>query len=102
MSGSAIARALRHDRGRAVAASGGERPRSLRAALMERAGRLVYLSSGMQMGGDASLEDLQWENRMWNGSQAYADTKFHDVLLAFGIARRRPDVLCNALEPGWV
>jgi NAD(P)-dependent dehydrogenase (short-subunit alcohol dehydrogenase family) len=71
-------------------------------ALMERAGRLVYLSSGMHRGGDASLEDLQWENRMWNGSQAYADTKFHDLLLAFGIARRRPDVLCNALEPGWV
>jgi NAD(P)-dependent dehydrogenase (short-subunit alcohol dehydrogenase family) len=69
---------------------------------MERAGRLVYLSSGMHMGGDASLEDLQWENRMWNGSQAYADTKFHDVLLAFGIARRWPDVLCNVLEPGWV
>src|ERR1700722_1069451 len=70
-------------------------------ALMERAGRLVYLTSGMHMGGDASLEDLQWENRVWNGSQAYADTKFHDLLLAFGIARRRPDVLCNALEPGW-
>jgi NAD(P)-dependent dehydrogenase (short-subunit alcohol dehydrogenase family) len=71
-------------------------------ALMERAGRLVYLSSGMHMGGDASLDDLQWEHRRWNGSQAYADTKFHDVLLAFGIARRWPDVLCNALEPGWV
>ena len=71
-------------------------------ALMARAGRLVYLSSGMHMAGDASLEDLQWERRQWNGSQAYADTKFHDVLLAFGIARRRPDALCNALEPGWV
>jgi NAD(P)-dependent dehydrogenase (short-subunit alcohol dehydrogenase family) len=71
-------------------------------ALMERPGRLVYLSSGMHTGGDASLEDLQWEHRRWNGSQAYADTKFHDMLLAFGIARRWPDVLCNALEPGWV
>jgi NAD(P)-dependent dehydrogenase (short-subunit alcohol dehydrogenase family) len=71
-------------------------------ALMERAGRLVYLSSGMHMSGDDSLEDMQWEHRRWNGSQAYADTKFHDVLLAFGIARRWPDVLCNALEPGWV
>jgi len=71
-------------------------------ALMERPARLVYLSSGMHMGGDASLEDLQWEHRRWNGSQAYADTKFHNVLLAFGVARRWPDVLCNALEPGWV
>jgi NAD(P)-dependent dehydrogenase (short-subunit alcohol dehydrogenase family) len=71
-------------------------------ALMERPGRLVYLSSGMHMGGDASLEDLQWEHRRWNGSQAYADTKLQDVLLAFGVARRWPDVLANALEPGWV
>ena len=71
-------------------------------AMMERPGRLVYLSSGMHTGGDASLEDPQWEHRRWNGSQAYADTKFHDILLAFGIARRWPDVLCNALEPGWV
>lgn len=71
-------------------------------ALIKRAARLVYLSSGMHIGGDASLEDLQWENRLWNGSQAYADTKFHNVLLAFGVARRWPDVLCNALEPGWV
>ena len=44
--------------------------------------------TGMHMGGDASLEDLQWEHRRWNGSQAYADTKFHNVLLAFGMARR--------------
>jgi NAD(P)-dependent dehydrogenase (short-subunit alcohol dehydrogenase family) len=71
-------------------------------ALMEPAARLVYLSSGMHMAGDPSLEDLQWEHRPWNGSQAYADTKFHDTLLAFGIARRRPNALCNALEPGWV
>ena len=40
--------------------------------------------------------------RRWNGSQAYADTKLHDVLLAFGVARRWPDVLSNALTPGWV
>jgi NAD(P)-dependent dehydrogenase (short-subunit alcohol dehydrogenase family) len=34
-------------------------------ALVERAGRLIYLISGMHMGGDASLEDLQWEHRLW-------------------------------------
>jgi NAD(P)-dependent dehydrogenase (short-subunit alcohol dehydrogenase family) len=71
-------------------------------ALMEKPGRLVYLSSGMHTGGDASLDDLQWERRPWNGSQAYADTKLQDVLLAFGVARRWPDVLSNALTPGWV
>ena len=71
-------------------------------ALMRRPGRLVYLSSGLHQGGDPRLEDLQWRQRRWTGSQAYADTKLHDVLLAFGVARRWPDVLSNALEPGWV
>jgi NAD(P)-dependent dehydrogenase (short-subunit alcohol dehydrogenase family) len=49
-----------------------------------------------------SLNDLTWEHRSWNGQQAYSDTKFHDVLLAFAIARRWTDVFSNALEPGWV
>ena len=71
-------------------------------ALMEKPDRLVWLSSGMHLGGDASLDDPQWSSRRWNGSQAYADTKLHDVLLAFGIARRWPDVRSNALAPGWV
>jgi NAD(P)-dependent dehydrogenase (short-subunit alcohol dehydrogenase family) len=48
------------------------------------------------------LKDLAWQDRPWNGQQAYSDTKLHDVLLAFAIARRWPDVLSNALEPGWV
>ncbi len=71
-------------------------------ALMHRPDRLVYLSSGMHTGGSATFEDLQWSGRRWNGSQAYADTKLQDVLLAFGVARRWPDVLSNALTPGWV
>ena len=71
-------------------------------ALMHRPGRLVYLSSGMHTGGDARLEDVQWAGRRWNGSQAYADTKLHDVLLAFGVARRWPGVAVNAVSPGWV
>ena len=45
----------------------------------------------MHTGGDPSLDDPQWSGRRWNGSQAYADTKLHDVLLAFGVARRWPD-----------
>jgi NAD(P)-dependent dehydrogenase (short-subunit alcohol dehydrogenase family) len=74
----------------------------LLTALITRPDRLIYLSSGMQMSGNSSLDDPQWENRRWNGSQAYADSKLFDVLLAFGIARRWPKVLSNALEPGWV
>jgi NAD(P)-dependent dehydrogenase (short-subunit alcohol dehydrogenase family) len=71
-------------------------------ALMHKPQRLVYLSSGMHKGGDATLDDLQWTKRRWNGSQAYADTKLHDVLLALGVARKWPDVLSNAMTPGWV
>lgn len=71
-------------------------------ALMERPKRLVYLSSGLHRSGDSSLKDLTWDQRPWRGQQAYSDTKLHDVLLAFAIARRWPDVFSNALEPGWV
>jgi NAD(P)-dependent dehydrogenase (short-subunit alcohol dehydrogenase family) len=71
-------------------------------ALMTRPQRLVYLSSGMHRGGEANLRDPEWKTRPWNGSQAYANSKFYDVVLAFAVARRWPEVLVNALEPGWV
>jgi NAD(P)-dependent dehydrogenase (short-subunit alcohol dehydrogenase family) len=71
-------------------------------ALIHRPKRLIYLSSGLHRDGDPSLKDLAWTDRPWRGQQAYSDTKFHDVLLAFAIARRWTDVLSNALEPGWV
>jgi NAD(P)-dependent dehydrogenase (short-subunit alcohol dehydrogenase family) len=71
-------------------------------ALIRKPKRLVYLSSGMHQSGDASLKDLTWSTRPWSGSNAYADTKLHDVILAFAVARKWPDVLSNALEPGWV
>ena len=74
----------------------------LMTALMSRPDRLVYLSSGMHRGGDPDLSDLQWERRPWTGSRAYADSKLLDVVLAFAVARHWPDVLSNALEPGWV
>jgi NAD(P)-dependent dehydrogenase (short-subunit alcohol dehydrogenase family) len=71
-------------------------------ALISKPKRLVYVSSGMHRGGDTSLHDLLWKGRAWNASSAYADTKLHDVILAFAVARRWLDVLSNALEPGWV
>ncbi len=71
-------------------------------ALIQNPRRLVYLSSGLHRNGDVTLKDLTWEQRPWQGQQAYSDTKLHDVLLAFAIARRWPEVLSNALEPGWV
>jgi len=74
----------------------------LLTALIARPERLIYLSSGMHTGGEASLDDPQWKARRWNGSQAYSDSKLFDVVLAFAVARRWPNVLANALEPGWV
>ena len=71
-------------------------------ALIKKPKRLVYLSSGLHRNGDASLKDLAWEHRPWQGQQAYSDTKLHDVLLAFAVARRWPEIFSNALEPGWV
>ena len=71
-------------------------------ALIERPKRLVYLSSGMHQHADANLDDILWRKRRWNGSTAYAESKLHDAMLAFAVARRWPDVLSNAVEPGWV
>jgi NAD(P)-dependent dehydrogenase (short-subunit alcohol dehydrogenase family) len=74
----------------------------LLTALIHRPKRLIYLSSGLHRSGDLSLEDLAWERRPWQGTSAYSDSKLHNVLLACAVARRWPDVLSNALEPGWV
>jgi NAD(P)-dependent dehydrogenase (short-subunit alcohol dehydrogenase family) len=74
----------------------------LLTALIAPPARLVYLSSGMHIGGEASLDDPQWTARRWDGAQAYSDSKLFDVMLAFAVARRWPSVLANALEPGWV
>jgi NAD(P)-dependent dehydrogenase (short-subunit alcohol dehydrogenase family) len=71
-------------------------------ACIDRPKRLVYLSSGMHQSGDASLKDLQWERRPWEGARAYADSKLHDAILAAAVARKWPSVLSNAVEPGWV
>jgi NAD(P)-dependent dehydrogenase (short-subunit alcohol dehydrogenase family) len=71
-------------------------------ALITMPKRLVYLSSGMHYGAGSHLDDMLWEKRRWNGSQAYAETKFQDVLLAFAVARLFPGVTSNSLEPGWV
>src|SRR5580700_8615793 len=65
-------------------------------ALIERPKRLISLSSGLHRSGDASLSDLTWEQRHWNGQQAYCDSKLHDVMLAFAVARRWKNVFPNA------
>jgi len=70
--------------------------------LIGRPKRLVYTSSGLHRSGDASLRDLTWSGRRWSESGAYADSKLHNVILAFAVARKWPDMLSNAVDPGWV
>ncbi len=74
----------------------------LLTALIERPKRLVYLSSGMHRHAQANLDDILWRKRRWNGSDAYAESKLRDAMLAFAVARGWPEVRANALEPGWV
>lgn len=74
----------------------------LLTALMRLPNRLVYLSSGMHRGGDPSLDDLQFERRRWQGTQAYSDSKLWDVVLALAVARHHPELRSNAVDPGWV
>jgi NAD(P)-dependent dehydrogenase (short-subunit alcohol dehydrogenase family) len=56
----------------------------------------------MHRSGTASLDDLDWRARRWNAMQAYSDSKLHVTTLAFAVARHWPDVLSNAVDPGWV
>ena len=71
-------------------------------ALIERPRRLIYLSSGMHRGGNASLRDMDWRERRWDVNTAYSESKFFVTALAFAVARRWRDVLSNAVDPGWV
>jgi NAD(P)-dependent dehydrogenase (short-subunit alcohol dehydrogenase family) len=71
-------------------------------ALMDRPNRLVYLSSNLHNGGEGPLRDMDWTNRHWDAARAYAESKLYVVALALALARRWPEVLSNAVHPGWV
>jgi len=72
----------------------------LLTALIQRPKRLVYLSSSMHRGGRASLAGMDWAGRTSTGS--YSDSKLFVTALAAAVARLWPDVLSNAVDPGWV
>jgi NAD(P)-dependent dehydrogenase (short-subunit alcohol dehydrogenase family) len=71
-------------------------------ALITRAERLIYLSSGMHRGGEATLHDIDWTERRWNTNQAYSDSKLFVTALALAVARHWPKVVSSAVDPGWV
>jgi NAD(P)-dependent dehydrogenase (short-subunit alcohol dehydrogenase family) len=68
-------------------------------ALLPRAPRYVFTTSGLQANGYAEPDEIEWP---WDGMQAYADSKLQDVMLAFAIARLWPGVVSNAVDPGWI
>jgi NAD(P)-dependent dehydrogenase (short-subunit alcohol dehydrogenase family) len=72
----------------------------LLTALLERPQRLVYLSSGMHRGGRPDLSGMDWTGRSPTGS--YSDSKLFVTTLAVAVARVLPEVLSNAVDPGWV
>jgi NAD(P)-dependent dehydrogenase (short-subunit alcohol dehydrogenase family) len=74
----------------------------LLTALLGRPDRLIYLSSGLHHTGAGSLRDIDWTGRQWNATQAYAESKLQVTALALTLARAWPDVLSNAVDPGWV
>jgi NAD(P)-dependent dehydrogenase (short-subunit alcohol dehydrogenase family) len=70
--------------------------------LIERPNRLIYLSSSMHRSAGRSLRDIDWVERRWEPSRAYCESKLHLTALALAVARHWPDVLSNAVDPGWV
>ncbi|WP_448168630.1 SDR family NAD(P)-dependent oxidoreductase [Burkholderia ambifaria] len=74
----------------------------LLTALIERPSRLVYLSSSMHRGVRGALGDIDWLERRWSSDLAYSESKLYVTALALAVARHWPDVLSNAVDPGWV
>ena len=72
----------------------------LLTALINRPQRLIYLSSSMHSGGQANLTGMDWRGQSTSGS--YSDSKLFVTTLAMAVARRWPEVLSNAVDPGWV
>ncbi|MFE6617761.1 SDR family NAD(P)-dependent oxidoreductase [Streptomyces sp. NPDC057740] len=71
----------------------------LLTALLSGPRRLVYLSSGSHFDGRPSLDGVDWRGER---AGSYADSKLYVTALAAAVARLRPGVLSNAVDPGWV
>jgi NAD(P)-dependent dehydrogenase (short-subunit alcohol dehydrogenase family) len=71
----------------------------LLTVLIDRPQRLVYLSSGDHRRGRARLTGIDWSGRT---TGSYPDSKLFVTTLAAALAGLWPDVLTNAVDPGWV
>ena len=54
----------------------------------------------MHRGGRADVAGLDWSGHRKTGS--YSDSKLFVTTLAVAVARIRPEVYSNAVDPGWV
>ena len=61
--------------------------------------RLIYLSSGSHYHGTASVDRVDWRGER---AGSYADSKLFVTTLAAAVARLRPNVFSNSVDPGWV
>ncbi|WP_423465309.1 SDR family NAD(P)-dependent oxidoreductase [Promicromonospora sp. MS192] len=71
----------------------------LLTALLPGPRRLVYLSSGSHFTGRPELDGIDWQGRT---PGSYGDSKLFVTALAAAVARLRPGVPSNAVDPGWV
>ncbi len=71
----------------------------LLTALLDGPRRHVYLSSGSHFGGRPSLAGIDWQGK---APGSYADSKLFVTTLAAAVARLRPELISNAVDPGWV
>lgn len=71
----------------------------LLTARIDRPERLIYLSSGLHRGGRPDVSGRDWSGRE---PDSYSDSKLFVATLAAAVARIWPDVLSNAVDPGWV
>lgn len=71
----------------------------LLTVLLKAPQRHIYISSSSHFSGRPSLEGVSWKG---DTPGSYADSKLFVTVLAAAFARLRPDVLSNAVDPGWV
>ena len=66
--------------------------------LIQKPGRLIYMSSGMHLYGRSKLDSFKSNV----SNITYSDSKLHVLMLSMAVARKWPDVYSNAVDPGWV
>ena len=64
-------------------------------SLIEKPKRLVYIGSGMHLGGSADIKNLI------TGTN-YSDSKLYLLMLSMAVARKWKGVCSNIVNPGWV